>query len=62
MARITFNHNDYETADLSPEARAYLEALKLTEAEIQLLSSLQKIAIDAQALYTKKLTEILERD
>ena len=62
MAHITLNEKNYETADLSPEAMAYLEGLKLTETEIQLLSSLLKIATDAQELYTKKLTEILGKD
>jgi len=59
MPTISIDNKDYETDDLSEEARNQLGSLQAADAEIARLNVLLAIAQTARNAYAKALTDVL---
>ena len=62
MPVIKINDKDYDTDTLSDDAKKQLQAIQLTEAEIQRLNIQLAIAQTARNTYAKALAEMLPKE
>ncbi len=61
-AILKFNDKEYKIADLSDNAKAQLQSLRLTDAEIQRLNMQLAIAKTAKNAYQTALANALPKD
>jgi hypothetical protein len=60
MTKITINDKEYDTDNMSDEAKGQLQSLQFASSEVKRLQSLLAINKTAQAAYTKALMDSLE--
>ena len=61
MAKITINDKEYDTDNMSDEAKGQLQSLQFASSEAKRLQSLLAINKTAQAAYTKALIDELDK-
>ena len=61
MAKVTINDKEYDTDNMSEEAKGQLQSLQFASSEVKRLQSLLAINKTAQAAYTKALIDALEK-
>ena len=62
MSKVIINEKEYETDDMSDEAKAQLQSLTFASSEAKRLQNLLAINQTAQAAYTKALMDEIEKD
>ena len=60
MAKVNINDKEYDTDDMSEEAKKQLVSLQFAANEVKRLQSLLAVSQTAQSAYTKALIDILE--
>ena len=60
MAKVNINDKEYETDEMSEEAKRQLVSLQFAANEVKRLQSQLAVTQTAQSAYTKALVDILE--